>query len=149
MEKDSADAQKNFRLKREAELADSAYRSAIVELEDIRINLEQVQQKASTIWEGIEHQRCDFLFGSFKLLSTSLDDSNTRLRENICEFVEKSKNISFEEDCKLAADYFLLACPEREPIFFEHYKHRESVKSTLIHHLIFRFDFWGPIRLCH
>ena len=85
--------------------------------------MEQVQQKAFYVWEGMEHQRCAFLCGSFKLLSASLNDSNTRLLEKIREFDEKSKNNSFEQ--------LYFSFPEKEPIFFEHYKHKESVKSTL------------------
>ncbi len=114
------------------ELADSSYRTAIVELEEIRITLEQVKQKASTMWELMERQRGEFLSSCFKSLSSSLNDSHSRLLEKLHLFAESTSNISCEEDCKLAADYFQLAFPEREPILFEHYKTKELAKGSYI-----------------
>lgn len=134
-EKDSVDTtisgQKLFKINKDAEIADSAYRSSIVELEEIRINLEQVKQKAAIMWEVMERQRGEFLSSCLKNLSTSLNDSHAHLLDKLKVFNQNSEAVSFEEDCKLAVDYFLLAFPEREPILFEHHKSKEGAKGMM------------------
>lgn len=138
-EKDSADTtatgQKLFKSSKDAEAADVAYRSSIVELEEIRLNLDKVKQKSSVMWEVMERQRGEFLSSCLKKMSHSLNESHGQLVEKLRVFHQNAESVSFEEDCKLAADYFSLAFPEREPVLFEHYKLKEGAKGKILHEI--------------
>ena len=103
----SSQGQKIYKLQREADLSDLAYRTCIVDLEESRLALDVVKQKACILWEVIEKRRCEVLEQCLDQLAKTLTTFQNLSAQKVESFVACAGHINQVVDCKISMVPFL------------------------------------------